>query len=62
MNWEYVQPVRIIFGNGQIKKLTSEIAKLNGSNGLLVTTAGFVRRGMAARILQLSDGTIKQVY
>ena len=62
MNWEYVQPVRIIFGNGQIKKLTSEIAKLNGSNGLLVTTAGFVRRGMAARILQLSGGTIKQVY
>ena len=31
MNWEYVQPVRIIFGNGQIKKLTSEIAKLNGT-------------------------------
>lgn len=62
MNWEYVQPVRIIFGNGQIKQLTSEIAKLNGTNGLLVTTAGFVRRGMAARVQQLSGGSIKLVY
>jgi len=62
MTWEYKQPVRIIFGNGMIKKLPEEIAGFGGRKGLLVTSSSFVKRGMAQQIMEESDGLIKGIF
>lgn len=62
MNWTYKQPVRIRFGNGIISCLPEEIKALGGKNGVLITSASFVRRGMAEAICTASGGTLKHVY
>lgn len=62
MNWEYRQPVRIIFGNGELGRLAEEIAALGGTNGILITSASFERRGLAAQVQQQSEGRIRQVF
>lgn len=62
MIWEYQQPVRIRFGNGMISRLPEEISALRGKNGLLVTSASFVKRGMADQLCKASDGAISHVY
>src|SRR5574344_2221773 len=62
MTWDYMQPVRIIFGNGTVNRLSEEIAKMNGSNGMLITSASFERRGLAEHIRQISKGRIRLVY
>jgi alcohol dehydrogenase len=48
MNWFYEQPVNIIFGNGELKKLP-ELLK-NYKKPLLVTDPFFVKSGLAERI------------
>ncbi len=62
MKWEYLQPVRIIFGNGEISKLGSEIEKIGGKCGMLVTSKSFEKRGMTTQICTISGGRIKHVY
>lgn len=62
MKWEYLQPVRIIFGNGEISKLGNEIEKTGGKNGMLVTSKSFEQRGMTTQIRTISGGRIKQVF
>lgn len=62
MTWDYMQPVRIIFGNGTVNRLSEEIAKMNGSNGMLITSASFEKRGFAEHIRQISEGRIRLVY
>jgi alcohol dehydrogenase class IV len=62
MIWEYRQPVRIIFGNGEIKRIGDEIKTLGGSNGILVTSSSFERRGFTETICKISEGRIKQVF
>ena len=55
-NWQYTQPVRIIFGNGMRKYLTDEIRSLGGVNGILITSASFAKRGLAKQIVKDSKG------
>ena len=62
MNWNYIQPVRIRFGNGMIRVLSEEIAALNGQNGLLITSPSFVKRGLADELRESSGGTLKYIY
>lgn len=62
MNWNYEQPVSIIFGNGRIKELNEVIKKVGGSNGLLVIPEYFVKSGVADKIKELSDKTITAVF
>lgn len=62
MNWNYMQPVRIRFGNGAISCLPEEVKALNGQNGLLITSASFAKRGLAEELCRMSGGTIKHLY
>lgn len=62
MTWEYQQPVRIRFGNGIISCLGEEIGRLGGRNGLLVTSASFVRRGVADAVAKASGGLITATF
>lgn len=62
MNWEYRQPVRILFGNGMIKQLPREIIRFGGKRGLLVTSPSFVKRGMAQQIVADAEGLLVEVF
>jgi len=62
MNWEYSQPVRIIFGNGSISRLREEIGKIGGNNGLLITSQSFEKKGLTDKLKESTQGKIKLVY
>lgn len=62
MEWQYSQPVRVIFGDGSLGRLTAELEALGLSRGLLVTSPSFVRRGLAARLVDDSRGLIGHIY
>ena len=49
MNWNYMQPVTIRFGNGRIKGLAEEVKALGGNRGILITSPSFVKRGLGRR-------------
>lgn len=62
MAWNYKQPVVIRFGNGMIKQLPDAVKELGGKVGLLITSASFVKRGVADAICKASDGLLTGVY
>lgn len=51
MNWDYNQPVKIIFGNGRISELNSLIG--NSKRPLLVSDSFFLKSGLVDRIKKL---------
>lgn len=62
MNWEYLQPVVIKFGNGIIKELKNYASQLGCKNGLLVSDPFFVSSGLAAKIVEESEGALTGIY
>lgn len=62
MNWDYLQPVKICFGNGRINELSKLAKELKCENGLLVSDAFFLTNGLADRIIKESEGTITKVF
>lgn len=62
MDWNYMQPVTIKFGNGIIKKINSIIDEKELKNGLLVSTPFFIRSGLAEKIVKESNGLLKLVF
>lgn len=62
MNWEYLQPVTIRFGNGLIHTLPEAAAGIGGKKGILVTDPFFVQSGKAAEIMAESKGMISAVF
>ncbi len=62
MNWEYLQPVTIHFGNGTIKELTKIAKGLRGTKGLLVSDPFFLQSGLADKIVTDSQGLIAGIY
>lgn len=62
MNWEYLQPVTIKFGNGVIKELKEVAAGLGCSKGLLVSDPFFVESGLAEKIVADSDGVLTGIF
>ncbi len=62
MNWNYMQPVTIRFGNGRIKGLAEEVKALGGNRGILITSPSFVKRGLAAKVQKESEGLICVIY
>lgn len=62
MNWDYIQPVKICFGNGRISELKDLAAKSGYKNGLLVSDAFFMKNGLADKIIEESDGALVQVF
>ena len=62
MEWTYLQPVTIRFGEGIRKQLSAEAAALGCSRGLLVSDPFFVKSGLAQQILDDSQGTLVAVF
>ncbi|MDE6334238.1 MAG: iron-containing alcohol dehydrogenase [Muribaculaceae bacterium] len=62
MEWTYRQPVEIHFGRGKLDYLPEAIRKTGARRGLLVTSPSFVRRGIAARIMDLCGDTLSGIY
>lgn len=62
MEWTYRQPVEIHFGRGKLDYLPKAIRKTGGRRGLLVTSPSFVRRGIAAHLMELCSDTLVGVY
>lgn len=58
----YIQPVPIDFGVGKLQKLPAIIEKYQFQNGLLISAPSMVRNGVAQRIVEQSDGKIKEIF
>lgn len=62
MNWEYLQPVVIKFGNGIRKELKTVAESLGCKDGLLVSDPFFVSSGLAEQIVAESEGILTGIY
>ncbi len=62
MNWDYEQPVSIVFGNGRINEIYNLIQKINGKKGILVTSKHLIENGIADKIIEMSNNTVNIVY
>ncbi|MDO5387631.1 MAG: iron-containing alcohol dehydrogenase family protein [Clostridia bacterium] len=62
MNWDYEQPVSIIFGNGRISEISDVVKKVGGSKGLLVLPEYFVKNGTADKIKSLAGDTVAEIF
>ncbi len=60
--WEYKQPVRVVFGNGIRYQLNEEIKALEGHCGLLVTSPSFVKRGVVKELIDSCENVRMIVY
>lgn len=62
MNWNYVESVRVKFGNGRLKELNETIQEIHGTNGLLVTSRSFYKKGLAEQLMKESEGKLTALY
>lgn len=62
MSWEYLQPVKIWFGNGSRKKIEMAAKTIGGQNGLLVSDPFFISSGLAEQIVSESRGMLTGIY
>lgn len=62
MNWNYIQPVEIEFGNGKIKKLKEFIKERGYKNGLLVSSNFLVKNNIATNIVEDCAGLILDIF
>ena len=60
--WEYLQPVTIRFGEGEVKSLKEISETLRCKKGLLVSDPFFVKSGLAGQIAAGSGGTLAGVF
>lgn len=60
--WEYKQPVRIIFGNGEFKRINEIVTSMNYSRGVLVCGDFWTKCGLTQRMLQQSNGLLTAAY
>jgi alcohol dehydrogenase class IV len=59
-DFEYIMPVRILYGPNSSAKVGAELEKLGVTRPMLVTDPGAVRAGLADKILsQLSESSVK---
>lgn len=61
-NFYYVQPVPIDFGIGKLTTLPAIIEKFGFTNGLLISTPSIVANGTAQRMIDASNGTLKEIF
>lgn len=62
MEWKYMQPVTIIFGNNKIAELHSLFSELNLKNGLLVSAPTFIENGLADKVMEYSKGALIKTF
>lgn len=60
--WIYEQPVRIIFGNGEIQGLKNIVKENSYKRGLLVTSNFFVRNNLAKKLLNDKRNNLVNVF
>lgn len=58
MNWNYSQPVKIIFGNGRISELKNLLSEYK--NPILVSDPYFLKNGLIDKIKSIAD--VKAVF
>ena len=60
--WNYSQPVKIIFGNGQVEE-RKNIMNIEGwENGLIVAAPNFISSGLTAKLIEESKGRLTAVF
>lgn len=62
MNWEYLQPVKIWFGNGSRKRIREAAEAIGCKNGLLVSDPFFLSSGLAEQLVSESGGMLTGIY
>ncbi len=62
MNWEYLQPVTIRFGEGVVAQLGDVAGSMNCKKGLLVSDPFFMTSGLAQKIVDGSEGVLAGIY
>ena len=60
MEWEFMLPVKLVFGNGKRKEIEKYIDILGGKNGVLVCGKSFTKNGVADEFVKMSGGKIKR--
>lgn len=54
-NFEFVLPTRIVYGEGTIKNLPDEIAKMKHKKPMIVTDKGLIKAGIAGKITDVLE-------
>lgn len=54
MEWEFMLPVKLVFGNGKRKEIEKYIDILGGKNGVLVCGKSFTKNGVADEFVKMS--------
>ena len=62
MNWDYLQPVKIIFGKGRVGEIGKIAEELGCKKGLLITGPFFIKSGQADEMIKESKGLLKAAY
>lgn len=62
MEWEFMLPVKLVFGNGKRYELKNYISAVNGKCGVLVCSKSFAKNGVAQEFVDMSGGLIKVVF
>lgn len=62
MEWEFMLPVKLIFGNGKRKDLEKYINEIGGTRGILVCSKSFAKNGTADEFVKMSNGLIKGIF
>lgn len=62
MEWEFMLPVKLIFGNGKRKDLEKYINEIGGTRGILICSKSFAKNGTADEFVKMSNGLIKGIF
>lgn len=62
MEWEFMLPVKLVFGNGKRKDLEKYINEIGGTRGILVCSKSFAKNGTADEFVKMSNGLIKGIF
>jgi len=62
MNWEYEQPVKVIFGNKKREQIFDIASKMSLKRGFLVCDRFLAEKGIAADLMSKSKGMIADVF
>lgn len=60
--WQYQQPVKIIFGEGTISELTALYEKFSAKKGILISEPFFITNGLAKKVQDDSKGLLTHIF
>jgi len=62
MEWEFMLPVKIVFGSEKRKNIKEYIEEIGGTRGVLVCSRSFAKNGLSDEFVKLSGGFIQGVF